>query len=129
MNSEDCAFPSDSDVGPAGLTKFEYLVANAPDTIPDWFVPPIWDQDPPEKPKSWTDYTSHTFPGGEKAYAHAAEYHRGLRDAEKVDPDAAWYVWEWHEWDKAKIAFERGKASWKYFQWRKYYAEQIINML
>lgn len=68
----ECAFPSDSDLGPGGISRLEYHIAHCPDNIPPWFQP-----DYPEK---------------------------GSYTAQEI-------------------------AAMRYFQWRIYYAKQIINYL
>ncbi len=100
----------------SGLSKREYFAAHAPE-IPEWFTGKSLDK--PKEPKHWEE-----MPDGSPDKRILMNWHRDpcydLPDHLKYYQEA----WEGHsvmmgEWDRMNVQL-------RYFQWRVYYADNML---
>lgn len=111
------AFPVPADtISREGVTKLEFFACNAPADIPSWFVHtpperlvenPIWqtiaNEDDRKHFINWLKDNEYDLPDHLKHYSETYNKHQEEGD-------------EWRKKDWAA----------RYFQWRRYYAEQLL---
>lgn len=99
-----------------GLTKREYFAATAPDNIPYWFVhTPV--AETPQTP-NWADIENKEDKMACRDWVREGTY--GLPDHLK------WFSDQFEKAVKDRKAAELKNEEARYFQWRKYYAEQML---
>jgi hypothetical protein len=113
------AFPLPENVVANGISIRLYLMTRAPKKIPGWFSPPDPPYTKPQKPKVILDNK-----GDEELFMFwcrdpIEDLPDHLADAQK----------EWEAYGEAFLKWQLDCKAWTYFQWRRYYAEQIINFL
>ncbi len=101
-----------------GLTKFEYLVAHAPE-VPEWFPFPVAEYKTPQPP--------HWDTLGE---AHKEIAKNWISDAcFDLPEELKWFQEKWECRWKEVSEFESIKNEVRYFEWRAFYADKIIQQL
>jgi hypothetical protein len=99
----------------AGVTKLEFFACNAPNEIPSWFV-----HTPPEMkvtaaprwevlPKEQQEAIKHWFMG-----------------EKELPEELKWYSEAYKKHETEDRAFRLADQQARYFQWRVYYAEQLL---
>jgi hypothetical protein len=100
-----------------GLTKLEFFACNAPVDIPSWFVHVKPDLKVTEKP-SWFKVEP------KSDQEHIKQW---LTDSENELPDRLlWFKVQWEKHEEEDRAFRCADMAARYFQWRRYYAEQLL---
>jgi hypothetical protein len=103
----------------SGISKLEFIACNAPADIPGWFkhTPPAITVTPqPDwqtiEPKSDRDIIEVWFENGEELPKHLK-----------------WFSDQYEAHNRDYTAFHAANSVAKYFQWRRYYAEQLLKEL
>lgn len=109
-----------------GIDTIDYFAAHAPDEIPLWFKPEPLKR--PLKPnpdpviaglaKSWLKDPCYDFPSifDQESGEYSTEYRRIAEAFEKAISD----------WNEENRRIDRLESERRYFQWRWYYAEQML---
>lgn len=121
INPNDPAYPivetKDASSLSLGITKREYFARIAPEEIPNWFVhvalPVV------KKPKGWSDYPE-DFPFRQemKAWQHDPCY--------DLPEELADFQKSWEDYGTECAEHRKMENETRYFQWRVYYANQLI---
>lgn len=101
-----------------GVTKLEFFACNAPVDIPSWFTHVSPEKNVTPQP------TWNTLPKD-------AQEHIKLWFSENTDlpEELQWFGEQWKKHEAEDLAFRKADWAAKYFQWRRYYAEQLLNEL
>lgn len=102
-----------------GVTKLEFFACNAPDVIPGWFkhTPPDIKITP--KP-DWLIIE------GKEDQEHVRQW---LEDGQELPEWLQWFSEQYKVHDQEYGVFTYANLEAKYFQWRRYYAEQLLKEL
>lgn len=111
----------DYDRNSSGITKLEFFACNAPVDIPGWFVhvPPTECKEvfPPQATKIIN----------ENLRKQALDW---VRDPiYDLPQELDWFQDEYENYWESKRQFAIADNAARYFQWRKYYAEQLLKTL
>lgn len=102
-----------------GVTKLEFIACNAPDVIPGWFKHTPPDIKIAPQP-NWQDIESNADRNiVEVWFEHGEELPEHLR----------WFSDQQKAHNESYDAFHQADNVAKYFQWRRYYAEQLLKEL
>lgn len=105
----------------AGLTIRQYLAATAPAEIPDWFI--HTPNPAPIQPAGWADIKWED------------EQTKDIVSSWHIDPcfdlgeEMHWYQEQWETYWEIKREYDLSEKEERYFQWRTYYADALINEL
>lgn len=111
-------YPVDGDT--MGITLFYYYAGKAPDNIPEWFV-----HTPPEKPKTARPYWNEVEDKNDRAILRD-----WLNDGSYDLPEhLQWFQKQQDQWWQENQQYIREDKKARYFQWRAYYANNLINTL
>lgn len=119
-NKNEPAFPVPADCySREGMTKREYFACNAPNLIPDWFK-----HTPPEMDRTPMPLLPDTAPD-EDVYVIRLWHDIGG----SVPNHLNWYTDQFEKYQNEHSAFEYADRQARYFQWRVFYAEQLLTQL
>jgi hypothetical protein len=118
--AEHGAFSFGSEGGQDGLTKREYFAAHAPE-IPNWFANKL--SPTPKKPKSWMEIK---WSNQEETDLIRSWWSDPIFD---LPEHLIWYQQEWQEYNELYNEWNRQNIIDRYFQWRIFYADNLINEL
>jgi hypothetical protein len=102
-----------------GLSKLEFLACNAPADIPGWFIHTPPDIDVTPRPLWYT-----IEPKADQDYVKA-----WLEDGQELPDRLEWFGEQYKKHEKEDALFRAANLEAKYFQWRRYYAEQLLKEL
>lgn len=105
-----------------GLTIRQHFAINAPNEIPTWFK--HTEDEPPKPPKH---YTSLGLDENSKQYKILKNWHNdSIYD---LPEEYSKYQKEWESYIDATSEYNKKEIENRYFQWRTYYADALINAL
>lgn len=99
-----------------GVSKLEFFACNAPVDIPSWFVhvPPTMEVTPEP---NWRSLESKEDQDIIKCWLDAGC---------DIPEHLKWFAKQYAQYTEDDQAFRLANLSAKYFQWRRYYAEQLL---
>jgi hypothetical protein len=98
-----------------GISALEFIACNAPDQIPAWFVHTSPDLAVTPQPE-W-----HTLPKPDQDNIKL-----WLQDGEDLPTHLKWYSEQFNRHIEEDKAFKLADMQARYFQWRRFYAEQLL---
>lgn len=107
--------------GNKGLTIRQHFAATAPAEIPDWFI--HTPNPAPIQPAGWADIKWED------------EQTKDIVSSWHIDPcfdlgeEMHWYQEQWETYWEIKREYDLSEKEERYFQWRTYYADALINQL
>ena len=122
-NKDKPAFPGLTKEGyQQGLTKYEYYLAHAPETIPKWFR-----HEPKKEPAKqlhWQD-----IPPDDPYYPFREELHQWHVDQSyDLPPNLQWYSQAIEKYQDDMAEWHRVDQLERYFQWRQFYATTMASL-
>ena len=101
-----------------GVTKLEFFACNAPNEIPGFFTHVSPDKNITPQPR-WQDLFKE----------HQAVVKEWLSDRQQLPEELQWFGEQWRKHEEEDRAYRYADNAARYFQWRRYYAEQLLNEL
>lgn len=125
MDGDDHVYPQPNrDDAQRGITLFYHYAGLAPQQIPDWFKHQAPEKTHHKKPPSWDDKELQISPTQrDRLKAWQDDPCFDLEEDLKYFQDAV------DDWYKDEAEWERRNKESRYFQWRGYYAENLITHL
>jgi glycine/D-amino acid oxidase-like deaminating enzyme len=101
------------------MEKKTYFAANAPTEIPRWFEPIL--EPKPTAPKAWDQMKWEN----EEDKGWVRDWHRDpIFD---LPEHLSWYQKQWDAHNEVRRDWEKKYEQQRFFQWRWFYAEQMLN--
>jgi hypothetical protein len=111
-------FDTNSNGDYGGITKLEFFACNAPVDIPSWFVHVSPEKNITPQP------TWYTLP--KEAQEHVKLW---FGEGIELPEELRWFSDQWNKFEAEDMAYKVSDWNARYFQWRRYYAEQLLNEL
>lgn len=123
-NKDKMAFPVNEEITDridmgtkiyTGVTKLEFFACNAPNEIPGWFEHVAPEKNITPMPR-WQDTPK----------VHHDYIKAWFMDNQELPEELHWFGVQYKKYEKEEREYRHADNGARYFQWRRYYAEQLL---